>query len=55
MVSTSESPKIKNRVLQEIIDEISEEDGNRPSFPFWQNWMNWSNWQNWTNWMNWWT
>ena len=49
---------VENKVLQEIIDEIRRERGNRVSFPYWgnwANWVNWNNWMNWTNWLNWWT
>lgn len=55
MASNIGSPKFNNRILQEILDEIREEERRRLSFPFWNNWMNWMNWRNWANWMNWWT
>jgi len=50
--------EVKNKVLRELLEEISQEKKRRVGFPFWGNWgnwRNWRNWHNWHNWMNWWT
>jgi len=51
---------LKNRVLREILEEISHEDNNTISdqnspqaWNNWSNWVNWTNWNNWNNWGNW--
>jgi len=49
---------VKNKVLSEILEEISQEENSRVAFPYWgnwRNWRNWHNWHNWRNWFNWWT
>lgn len=44
--------KVKNPVLQEILNEIENEKKDRVAFPFWGN--RWGNWRNWGNWYNGW-
>jgi hypothetical protein len=61
MTETNKTGRVKNRVLQEILDELDVESREKLSFPHWsnwgnwQNWLNWYNWNNWGNWLNWWT
>jgi hypothetical protein len=61
MANKSQDAKVKNMVLRELLEEISQEKKKRVAFPFWGNWHNWGgwrdwhNWHNWQNWMNWWT